>query len=80
MRNLDLAARILLYFVDLFTSSANDFRDNSEHVAILSYTATKALFVWIKIKIYVHILTEADHAIGHSELLRHCRGSNTKDR
>ncbi len=38
MRDLDLAARILLYFVNLFTSSADDFRDNSKDILILVST------------------------------------------
>lgn len=32
VRNLDLAARILLYFINLFASSANDFRDRSKGI------------------------------------------------
>lgn len=76
VRNLDLAARILLYFVNLFTSSAYDFWNNSKD---FSWNTLHNVMSMVK-ENYVHVLTETDHAIRHPELFRHRGGSDTVDK
>lgn len=73
MRNLDLAARVLLDFVDLFTSSANDF-GAEEDLEVCSQVHNARILITMN----VFVLTETNHAVRHTALFRHCRGPSTR--
>lgn len=69
MGNLNLAARVLLYFVDLFTSSANDCRKE-----IYTFFFSTSIISQYRILVAMHVLvlTEPNHAVRHTTLFRHC--------